>query len=1149
MLRSQRFRMAVNSKLKQMVDVFRVSRFQAGLWPVRALSGGRPKADAERRRGSGPWLWMGIVCAALLVVAWIEIRTSVIESWLFTTLTSNLTYDVRPGAASVIVFPRGGPVDVERGYPGIPRFAKRLEAHGYRVAEQARFSRSLAMAAHFGLTPPYSERPAAGLVIRGADDEIVYDATPHDRVFTDLAEIPPVIEKSLLFVEDRELGGRSEVYRNPAVDWDRLAKAVLIYVGNRLGMKSGAEGGSTLAVQMEKYRHSESGRTEDPLDKLRQVGSASLRAYHAGPDTRVARRRIVLDYLNTMPLAAAPDHGEVHGLKEGLRVWFGRDPEMVMLALQNPEPTAIKARAFKQSFALLCAVRAPSNYLIRNHDALEARVNAYARLLAATGIIDAKLAALVRETPLVFSKRKVQRTNVSFASRKATDLTRRRLSQLLETTALYDLDRLDLEVETTIDRDLQQDIEGLLQKLRDPAFVEANGLRGDRLLATGDPRLVIYSFALFEHTPGADLIRVHADNLNKPFDVNHGMKMELGSTAKLRTLAHYLDIMNELHDDLGALERDSLARVARTAKDPLTLWAAEELLSHPKADIDTFLEASMERTYSGNPSEMFFTGGGIHYFGNFDKEDNSKVLPLREATAHSTNLIFIRLMRDLVRYHTARLPYDVDSVYSDVNSPVRKRLLDAAANEEAEVFLGRAYRKYKGVAPSDIPGEFLERKAGNARDLAVLYIGWHPDADSTALARFLIPRVKKIKGKDIGGLLRKYKNPDFTLADYAYLLDRHPLEVWCAGALARDTSMTWSEARERSTEAKLTAMAWLMRSKNKGAQDTRIRSRIEREAFARMEPSWKKLGFPFESLVPSLATAIGSSADRPDALATLMGIIVDDGIRRSPTLIERLRFASSTPYHTVMDAPRMEGDRVLSAPVCRTLRSVLAGVVDHGTASRVRKAFADSSGNLLVTVGGKTGSGDNRVKAISKGGGVISSHATSRTAAFAFYIGDRYYGVITASVMGARAENYEFTSALPLEVMKMAAPPIMERLGPFPAAKKIPQMEKMAVLENSFTIDPSKHVAKPKKSSKQLALMRPPKGTKGEKVAKGSARKEPEALDESVPTPTIKRVKGLRHTAPAAADSLTVKKKKDLEKTVDKAPAKKKGDWDTKVAI
>ena len=57
----------------------------------------------------------------------------------------------------------------------------------------------------------------------------------------------------------------------------------------------------------------------------------------------------------------------------------------------------------------------------------------------------------------------------------------------------------------------------------------------------------------------------------------------------------------------------------------------------------------------------------------------------------------------------------------------------------------------------------------------------------------------------------------------------------------------------------------------------------ERDAFVRIHREWKRLGYPFETLAPSLATAIGSSGDRPSALAELMGIIQNGGIR-APTL-------------------------------------------------------------------------------------------------------------------------------------------------------------------------------------------------------------------------------------------------------------------------
>ena len=89
-----------------------------------------------------------------------------------------------------------------------------------------------------------------------------------------------------------------------------------------LHRENGAPGASTLATQIEKYRHSPQGVTGSAGEKFRQMMSASFRAYLDGEETLAARRRIVLDYLNTVPLAAFPGYGEVHGLGDGLRVWL-----------------------------------------------------------------------------------------------------------------------------------------------------------------------------------------------------------------------------------------------------------------------------------------------------------------------------------------------------------------------------------------------------------------------------------------------------------------------------------------------------------------------------------------------------------------------------------------------------------------------------------------------------------------------------------------------------------------------------------------------------------------------------------------------------------------------------------------------------------
>ena len=113
-------------------------------------------------------------------------------------------------------------------------------------------------------------------------------------------------------------------------------------------------------------------------------------------------------------------------------------------------------------------------------------------------------------------------------------------------------------------------------------------------------------------------------------------------------------------------------------------------------------------------------------------------------------------------------------------------------------------------------------------------------------------------------------------------------------------------------------------------------------------------------------------------------------------------------------------------PVARALRRALGEVVESGTARRVAGAFQEPGGKPIV-VGGKTGSGDNRFDTFAGRGRLISSRPVSRTAAFAFYIGDRYFGIITAFVAGKAAGEYHFTSALPLSVLRLLAPAINTR--------------------------------------------------------------------------------------------------------------------------
>src|SRR3546814_837088 len=163
-------------------------------------------------------------------------------------------------------------------------------------------------------------------------------------------------------------------------------------------------------------------------------------------------------------------------------------------------------------------------------------------------------------------------------------------------------------------------------------------------------------------------------------------------------------------------------------------------------------------------------------------------------------------------------------------------------------------------------------------------------------------------------------------------------------------------------------------------------------------------------------------------------IVVNNGIRLPTVRIERLRFAADTPYETIVEADPPEPVRVLRPEIAAVVRRALVDTVESGTARRASHSFRAADGTAMV-VGGKTGTGDNRTDQYARGGRVIGSVTRSRTATFVFFIGDRWYGTVTAHVEGADAARYRFTSALPTQLFKSLTPilePLVQR-PPTPA--------------------------------------------------------------------------------------------------------------------
>ncbi|MCX6111599.1 MAG: transglycosylase domain-containing protein [Proteobacteria bacterium] len=987
-----------------------------------------------------------VIIAVLLALATIaailvyrEFDSCQLQSLYFAGKAKDLKFHLGKGPSKKIAFPENGPYDQRLGYSLIPGIIERVTKRGYSIVAQARLS-----PLHYSLVkkgaiyPIYKEKAQAGLTILDSSGKPLFSALYPQLIYENFESIPQSIVQTLLVIENRDLLDPRYPWKNPTLEWSRLLRAVFDNIIARFIPSHESPGGSTLATQIEKYRHSPEGRTASPREKLIQMVSATLRAYQDGRNTMGARQRVVTDYINSVPLGAIPGAGEIRGIGHGLVAWHGASFSQVneLLAdINSPvaDPALLKAKAlaYKEVMSLFLAQRRPAYYLVQNRDDLKELTDHHLALMVKAGVITPAFKDAVDQAELSFRSGNIifQPERLNFVERKAANAVRVHLLNYFGFDRLYTLDRLDLKVTSTIDYETQKDVQATLTKLKDPAFAKANGLMDHRLLAKGNPAEVIYSVTLREKVGDTNLLRVQADNVDGPFNVSEGGKLELGSTAKLRTTITYLEIIEELWQRLRELSPEALDQEAAkaAASDHLTGWACQWLRGKALDDrmLRPMLEAALDRNYSGNPNEAFITGGGIHRFSNFDHTEDGPAYTVREAIRRSINLSFIRIIRDVAAYYSGQIPHQQE-ILTDFNSPYRQEYLTRFANKEGREFLGHFFLRYRGLTGEDVLEALLAHARKTPKHLAAILAVVKPEASLADYTQFLarvLPQ-HKLNDRVIAGLYKATHLDTLSLQDKGYIAGMHPLELWLVAYLYRQPKATYSQMLTASGAARLEAYQWLFNSREKLKQDRRIKIMLEQEAFQKIHAHWQKLGYPFATLVPTFATALGSSGDKPIALADLMSIIVGGGMQLTNTRVTEMDFAVRTPFETRFRAKIDPGQRVLSSEIAAAVHDAIREVVDSGTAVRVKGAFKAPDGTPLA-VGGKTGTGDNRYSIFAPGGRVIESKAMSRTATFVFYIGERFFGTLTAYVPNGSAEDFNFTSALPVQILKILAPKLL----------------------------------------------------------------------------------------------------------------------------
>ena len=969
-----------------------------------------------------------LVCVALiglLIMVSHEFRYSSGQAVWWARIASQLHFELAPGANPVPLAPDAGPYDLRLGYTDLPARVARLQSMGFQTVSQARPSAQMVKLSEHGLDAVYPEKAQAGLTLLDRTGRTLYSARYPHFVYDGFEAIPPLVVASLLFIEDRELLD-SRWNRNPVMDWERLSKAAGLRLLSYVGVDDSVIGGSTLATQLEKFRHSPGGRTETLEEKLRQMASASVRIYRHGVDNQRARRELVTDYINSLPLAGRAEQGEIIGLGDGLSAWYGEDFDVtnrrLIAAETDPEGGAF---AFKHALSLIVAARRPSYYLGQNPSDLEALTNSYIRVMGNAGVISKALRDAALEQPLSkLTRRDDQQVAASrFAEQKDINLARGRLANLLDVNGMYALDRLDLDARTTIDAPIQNSVSATLAGLKDPATIKKLGLMGERLLGSADPGKVIYSFTLYERSAHGNLLRINTDSLDQPFDINTGARIDLGSTAKLRTLITYLELISEAHVRYVGMSAQELRGVHVPERDALSTWVVEYLQEHPGSDLTSTLQASMQRRFSASPYQRFATGSGTQTFSNFDRADNDRIMTLQRALQNSVNLVFVRLMREVTDHLTYRSPSVAAALLEDPSHPERGAYLARFADGEGRQFVVRFYRKYSGRTGDAALELALEGARAVPRQIATIVRSVRPDAPPAVLAAFLAEHsrpARPLSAVEVSGLYDKYSAERFTLNDRGYLAAVHPLELWVLAYLDTHPQATLTEVLQASTAARQEVYGWLLKSHRHRSQDRRIAQLFEVDAFLEIHDRWQRLGYPFASLTPSLATALGSSGDRPGALAELMGIIANDGMRYPTVLIDDLRFAGLTPYETRLTRVPATGERVLAPEIASVVRAAIVNVVENGTAIALKSKLKGPGFNHVV--GGKTGTGDHRIKVFAGPGRLVESRAVNRAATFVFMIDGRFFGTVTAFVPGADAANYQFTSSLPVRVLGLLLP-------------------------------------------------------------------------------------------------------------------------------
>jgi membrane peptidoglycan carboxypeptidase len=201
-------------------------------------------------------------------------------------------------------------------------------------------------------------------------------------------------------------------------------------------------------------------------------------------------------------------------------------------------------------------------------------------------------------------------------------------------------------------------------------------------------------------------------------------------------------------------------------------------------------------------------------------------------------------MRDIVHYYMYHVPGSTARILADVEDPARQAYLARFADQEGRIFLNHFYNKYREKEPQEQMELLLQSVRPSPKRLAAVYRFIEPNAgigEFSALLKSRIPSMS-LSEQEIQKLYDAYGPASWDLQDRGYIARLHPLELLMVAYLRLHPKAGRSEVIRASANGRQEVYRWLFKTHRKNAQDIRIRSLLEVEAFLEIHRVWKRLG-------------------------------------------------------------------------------------------------------------------------------------------------------------------------------------------------------------------------------------------------------------------------------------------------------------------